>query len=100
MVKKYMIKYNISKPKKYTDKNTGQEKTFWQNIGTMTEFPRQDGSISRILEIPAIGLEANIFPIEPKEPKQNYGNNRQSNTVPKENTIVYAEELSAEEIPF
>ena len=59
-------KFNISKPKKYTDKQTGQEKTFWQQIGTMTEFKKDDGSVSRIIEIPAIGLEANIFSIEPR----------------------------------
>jgi sortase (surface protein transpeptidase) len=53
-------KYNISKPKKYTDKS-GNEKTQWNNIGFMTEFHKDDGSVSRIIEIPAIGLEANIF---------------------------------------
>lgn len=56
-------KYNISKPKKYTDKQN-QEKTQWNNIGTMTEFYKDDGSVSRIIEIPAIGLDANIFPME------------------------------------
>jgi len=58
-------KYNISKPKKYTDKQN-QEKTQWNNIGTMTEFYKDDGSVSRIIEIPAIGLDANIFPMEEK----------------------------------
>jgi len=60
-----MEKFNISKPKKYIDKN-GVEKTYWNNIGTYTEFTKNDGSISRIIEIPAIGLEANIFPITPR----------------------------------
>ena len=59
-------KYNISKPKKVLNKQTGIEKTHWDNIGTMTEFIKDDGSVSRILEIPAIGLNASIFPIEPK----------------------------------
>ena len=59
-----MRKYNISKPKKYI--SNGAEKTYWANIGTMTEFDKPDGSVSRILEIPAISLEANIFPMEPK----------------------------------
>lgn len=62
-------KYNISKPKKYTTKN-GEEKTQWNNVGTMTEFHKDDGSVSRIIEIPAIGLDANVFPIVPKEAKQ------------------------------
>jgi hypothetical protein len=56
-------RYNISKPKKYVDRN-GQEKTQWNNIGTITEFHKQDGSVGRIIEIPAIGLEANIFPFQ------------------------------------
>lgn len=60
-----MKKYNISKPEKYS--KDGQEKTYWANIGTMTEFEKQDGSISRIIEIPAISLKASVFPIENKE---------------------------------
>lgn len=58
-------RFNISKPKKYNSKN-GEEKTQWNNIGTITEFHKDDGSVSRIIEIPAIGLEANIFPDKPK----------------------------------
>jgi hypothetical protein len=57
-------KYNISKPKKYM-KGT-EEKTQWNNIGTLTEFTKEDGTVSRILEIPAIGLEANVFEKEEK----------------------------------
>lgn len=55
-----ITKFNISKPKKYTDRG-GNEKTSWYNIGTMTVFQKDDGKINRIIEIPAIGLEANIF---------------------------------------
>lgn len=53
-------KFNISKPKKYTDRD-GNEKTQWNNIGYMTEFHKDNGDVSRIIEIPAIGLEANVF---------------------------------------
>lgn len=63
-----MKKFNIAKPKKYL--KDGVEKTFWQNVGTMTEFTKEDGTISRIIEIPAIGLEANIFPVDKKEDKK------------------------------
>lgn len=63
-------RFNISKPKKYTDKG-GEEKTQWNNIGTITEFHKDDGKVSRIIEIPAIGLDANIFPIVPKERANN-----------------------------
>lgn len=41
----------------------GVEKTFWANVGTMTEFTKPDGSISRMIEIPAIGLQAQVFEI-------------------------------------
>jgi len=61
-----IIRYNISKPKKYENRN-GETKTQWNNIGTMTEFHKDDGSVGRIIEIPAIGLEANLFKIEPKQ---------------------------------
>lgn len=60
-----ILKFNISKPKKWTDK-AGVEKTQWNNIGVITEFHKEDGSVSRIIEIPAIGLEANIFPFTDK----------------------------------
>lgn len=57
-------KYNISKPKKYMKDN--EEKTQWNNIGTMTEFHKDDGTVNRVIEIPAIGLEAQVFEREEK----------------------------------
>jgi hypothetical protein len=65
-------KFNISKPKKYTDRN-GNEKTQWNNIGYMTEFHKEDGSVSRIIEIPAIGLEANVFEQRDRDERQSGG---------------------------
>ncbi len=62
-----VVKYNISKPKKYTTKS-GEEKTQWNNVGFLTEFHNDDGGISRIIEIPAIGLEASAFLQEPRNP--------------------------------
>jgi hypothetical protein len=62
-----MEKFNIAKPEKYI--KDGVEKTYWANVGTMTEFTK-DGKVSRIIDIPAIGLKANVFPIDKKdEPK-------------------------------
>ena len=58
-------KYNIAKPEKYVDKQ-GQEKTYWANVGTMTIFVKQDGTNSILIEIPAIGLKASAFEIQPK----------------------------------
>ena len=98
-------KFNISKPRKYTD-NQGVEKTQWNNIGTITEFHKEDGSVGRIIEIPAIGLEANIFPFQEKEPApkqstqdQNQGRddvgyqNSQKENYP-------AEDINPADIPF
>jgi hypothetical protein len=59
-----MKKLNITKPEKYT--KDGVEKTYWANVGTITIFDKEDGSQSYIVEIPAIGLKANAFPIEKK----------------------------------
>ena len=58
-----ITRFNVVKPKKYTNKS-GEEKTQWNPIGTLTVFERDDGKVSRLLEIPAIGLEANIFPFK------------------------------------
>lgn len=65
-----VLKFNVSKPRKYQDKD-GNEKTQWNNIGTITEFHKDDGTVSKIIEIPAIGLEANIFPFVDKEKQSN-----------------------------
>lgn len=53
-------KFNISKPTKYM--RDGIEKTRWNTVGEYTEFHNSDGTVSRIVEIPAIGLEAKVFP--------------------------------------
>ena len=62
-----MKKYNLSKPEKYVGKD-GQEKTMWHNVGTLTEFTKQDGTVSRIVEVPAIGLKASVFEQTPRVP--------------------------------
>lgn len=59
-----ITRFNISRPTKY-EKN-GEEKTRWDNVGTLTIFQKEDGTVSRLVEIPAIGLEARAFPIEEK----------------------------------
>lgn len=69
-------RYNISKPEKYTAHTPegGVEKTKWNNIGTLTEFHKEDGSVSRMVEIPAIGLKANCYPFKDQEEESNGGN--------------------------
>ena len=51
-------KYNISKPEQY--EKDGETRTKWHTIGTLTEFEK-DGKVSRVIEIPAIGLKAQVF---------------------------------------
>ena len=90
-------KYNISKPEKYVKDNV--EKTYWSNVGTMTEFHKQDGSISRIIEIPAIGLKASVFeqvqkvvapaPVKKKE-----------DIYPIENSDSVEDDINPDDIPF
>lgn len=89
-------RYNITKAgRKYQD-NQGNEKTVWNNIGTLTEFYKPDGSVSRLLEIPAIGLEANVFPIEPKQ--QAPKNTMEMYT--KEPVVQYPDDIKPSDIPF
>lgn len=83
-----MKKYNLSVPQKYT--KDGVEKTYWANVGTLVEFEKQDGTISRLVEIPAIGLKANAFPIEPKEDPNRPASFPRSSK----------EDITPEEIPF
>lgn len=93
-------KFNISKPRKYTVK--GIEKTQWNNIGTITFFNKDDGSVSRIIEIPAIGLEANIFPFENKVEKPRDVSKLEPSDVPTEEEMPnFGEDtINPDEIPF
>lgn len=90
-----VIRFNLAKAgRKYQD-NQGQEKTNWDNVGTLTEFHKDDGTINKIIEIPAIGLTANVFAIKPKvgqEPKQE--------TKATLDTEYPEEEINPEDIPF
>lgn len=60
-------KYNITKSVRKYQNKFGEEKTQWANVGTMTEFHKDDGTINRIIEIPAIGLEASVFEQKPRD---------------------------------
>lgn len=88
-----IVRFNISKPRKYTGRN-GEEKTQWNNIGTITEFHKEDGRVSRIIEIPAINLEANIFPFEPKT------QGSRAETTESSHEDAQGDEISAKDIPF
>lgn len=99
-----MKKFNISKPEKYV--KDGVEKTYWNNVGTMTEFQKQDGTISRIIEIPAIGLKASVFEQQAREDRpahqSTYTDTAPARPAPaQEETIDYpAEDINPEDIPF
>ena len=93
-------KFNISKPKKYFKNN--EEKTMWQNVGIITEFWKDDESVSRIIEIPAIGLEAQIFPF-PEDKKEAGRPTTSKKMTPDEeyNAITPEEEaVNDSEIPY
>lgn len=63
-----MEKFNISKPKKYL--KDGEEKTVWNSVGTLTIFDKGNNEKSYLIEIPAIGLEANAFPFKKEDKKK------------------------------
>lgn len=78
-----MKKYLIKTPEKYT--KDGVEKTFWHTIGTVAMFDT-DGSI----KIPAIGLNAKLYPVEEK----------QAPVVAPVAPVYSEKEINPEDIPF
>lgn len=54
-----VTKENVSLPENYQDGS--ETKTFWHNVGTLTTFTREDGSVSKQLFIPAYNLKAQVF---------------------------------------
>jgi hypothetical protein len=104
-----VIKFNLSKAgRKYQD-NQGQEKTIWENVGTLTEFHKDDGTVNKVVEIPAIGLTANVFAIKPKEGQKTEPTVQLDKEYPTEKNISvpmvegmeYPEEdINPEDIPF
>lgn len=59
-------RFNIAKGTEYQDKNTKETKKKWDRVGSLTTFVKSDGTESSIVEIPAIGLKASVFPFDPK----------------------------------
>lgn len=92
-----VIKFNVSKAGRVYKDNQGNEKTNWDSVGTITEFHKDDGSVSRILEIPAIGLNASIFPIMPRPPITESAKAPSTKTTP---SADYPDGLDVSEIPF
>lgn len=93
-------RFNITIPgRKYEDSN-GNEKTVWNNVGTLTEFHKEDGTISRLIEIPLLNLSANAYPIQKKE-NNNSGRNHNGDASRGNDPIEYPnEDINPEDIPF
>lgn len=59
-----VIRERIAIPENYQDKETGTEKTFWHDIGTITTFLKEDGTASKQVLLPAFNmLKAQVFPL-------------------------------------
>lgn len=95
--------YNLSKPRKYTD-GQGNEKTAWDNVGQMLEWTKQDGTISRVVKIPAIGLEAQVYEQKPKDQPQQTrpapAQTSQPTQTPPPQDYPTEENINPDDIPF
>jgi len=91
-------KFNVSKPREEQGKN-GEVKTFWDNVGTVTIFTKEDGSKSGILELLAFNqrtLKLNLFQRK-QAPKNDY-----SQPAPQDDYSQPdpEEDIKVENIPF
>lgn len=86
-------KFNVVNPKKYGSPEN--PKTFWANVGTITEFHKDDGSVGRILELNDRNAKYSIFP---QEKKQGYGDGVDAASPEPENQDFG--EINTEDIPF
>lgn len=94
-----VIKFNLSKAGRKYQGNDGQEKTQWDNVGTLTEFHKDDGTINKVVEIPAIGLTANVFAIKPKTEQGQKPVEKKEADV-QLNEEYPEEDINPEDIPF
>lgn len=94
-------KYNLSKPRKEVLKD-GTEKTFWDNVGHLTMFVKDDGSESGIVELVtfASNIRLNVFPMKPREnTTQTTAANDYSQPAAKDD-YSQDEEIQVSNIPF
>lgn len=93
-------KYNITLPKPYTSND--EEKTFWANVGTMTEFYKDDGSVGRIMEFNHSIEKFSLFEIEPKGQGGQGYQQPQPQGVPQGSVsqAMPEEDINPEDIPF
>lgn len=101
-------RYNVVNPKEYgeADPQTGRKKTFWANVGTLTEFHRDDGSVSRMLELNDRSEQYQVFPVEPRdgghrETTQRPAQHAQGEDYQGSDGFEYpTEEINPDDIPF
>ncbi|MDD4110913.1 MAG: hypothetical protein PHS54_05140 [Clostridia bacterium] len=98
-------KFNVSKPREEQGKN-GEVKTFWDNVGTVTIFTKEDGSKSGIVELLSFNqrtLKLNLFQ---RKQEGNYAKqspkNDYSQPAPEDDYSQpdQDEEIKVENIPF
>lgn len=97
-------KYNVSKPREVALKD-GTTKTFWDNVGHVTIFTKEDGTESGKLELFSFAsktIELNIFAFKPQE--ANTANNKNNYSQPSPANDYSQpepeEEIRVENIPF
>lgn len=105
-------RYNIVNPKPYGDPDeNGNRKTFWANVGTMTEFHKDTGQVSRIIEMHDSNIQFQVFEMEQKQnggnvaPQQNNGTaNAPAPAQSSEGTGNYPDypedDINPDDIPF
>lgn len=96
-------KFNISRPREEVLKN-GETKTFWDTVGTLTIFTKEDGSENGLIELLAFDrktIRLNAFPFKSREQAAPKSNN---NSRPAEEDNYSQrddfEEIKVENIPF
>ncbi|NCU40104.1 hypothetical protein EOL99_04440 [Candidatus Falkowbacteria bacterium] len=91
-------KFNVSRPREEAQKD-GTTKTFWDNVGDITIFTKEDGSQSGILNLYSFAaktLTLNVFPRKKQEQAAKTNNDfdiSQAQEYP-------ADEIQVQNIPF
>lgn len=93
-------KFNVSRPREEAQKD-GTTKTFWDNVGDITIFTKEDGSQSGILNLYSFAaktLTLNVFPR--KKPEQAARQNNDDNYDISQAVEMPEEDLQIQNIPF
>lgn len=102
-------RYNITIGNKYIDKTTGEEKTRWNNVGNYVEVVKEDGTVSRFIELYMFpGVKFSVFEEKPRDNNakngfnQGYSKPKAKKEEDEELPIIQAddEEVNIEDIPF